>query len=175
MESSPRSRATTEMECLSSPPLPSLPTSHLPPARCRLLRAWWPPNSSPPPPPAPRPTGGWLGWVSPPSSYLDAPSPTPFKDALLRCATLTADARIFGGAAHQVISSAVSPPVSKPKVTRVVLQPADRQARPERGPYSEGWLMTKSQRSGRDRLCQARLPCRPVPVDLRGRCSNCFS
>ncbi|CAO2163824.1 unnamed protein product [Urochloa humidicola] len=68
-----------------------------------------------------------------------------------------------------------SPAVAKPP-PRIILRPSARiPPPPRRTKDAEGWEQVESRYKRKERAAGLRRPRRPVPVDLRGRCFNCFS
>jgi hypothetical protein len=73
-----------------------------------------------------------------------------------------------------------SPPASSSRSSgaspRIVVHPQEfRPLVPCSGPDEDGWETAVSRRSRKKIRRLERCPRRPVPVDLRGRCFNCFS
>jgi len=66
-----------------------------------------------------------------------------------------------------VLSAVKKAPPSLKALTRVVSV--------SNGPDAGGWQRYESRRARKQRLKELRGPRRPVPVNLRGRCFNCFS
>ncbi|TKW38529.1 hypothetical protein SEVIR_1G121200v4 [Setaria viridis] len=118
-----------------------------------------------------------------PSSTQSGVSPISFKDALLkRASQVTSPASSLETTSPHVVKASsleasppqimLAPALEAPSA-RVVLHPTDPRLRC--GPDAEDWWTTESRRTRRTHLRVAQPPRRPVPVDLRGRCFNCFS
>lgn len=64
---------------------------------------------------------------------------------------------------------------AEPAPPKIVLKTRPRQVAVKQDPDELGWQKVESRRTRRARLKELRAPRRPVPLDLRGRCFNCFS
>ncbi|KAG2642375.1 hypothetical protein PVAP13_2KG216930, partial [Panicum virgatum] len=108
-------------------------------------------------------------WVrdSPPTGKSGGATPISFKEALL-----------LGIAARASPQSPRSTPRSSPRGSRprIVVRDAPRQRRsPATVPDTDGWVTAVCRKSRLAVRRAERRPPRPVPVDLRGKCFNCFS
>ncbi|KAK3120200.1 hypothetical protein QOZ80_9AG0683540 [Eleusine coracana subsp. coracana] len=93
--------------------------------------------------------------------------------------SVSAGARSFRDVVASVSAAAPSQPL--PRVAdkpppRIVVRSVVQVPPPgKRGPDADGWVRVESRSSRRQKADLARRPRRPVLVDLRGRCFNCFS
>jgi len=86
-----------------------------------------------------------------------------FRDVLLSGGTLAAAA------------SSQPAVVKAPRPPKAISWARPRPVREVKGPDAGGWQRYESHRARKQRLKELRCPRRPVPVDLWGRCFNCFS
>lgn len=101
-------------------------------------------------------------------------SPTSFLEALLWGGQATMESQGSAAAGRSIPPAAgAAAPRAAP---RIILRDDGRgKARAARAPDEEGWTKMESRRGRLERTRLERRLRRPVPVDLRGKCFNCFS
>ncbi|CAN6180302.1 unnamed protein product [Urochloa humidicola] len=83
---------------------------------------------------------------------------------------------VAAASVDSVATSKLPLPVIAKSPPRIVLRSPVRISPPTRYAQDEdGWEYVESRSERRKRAASSRWPRRPVPVDLRGRCFNCFS
>ena len=166
----------------SPPPPPLLDVGTLPTATSPLPELTPSPVAtfpSPSPPASVTPScaasgrGKSLGWSqeTPPSGKSGGgPSPPSFKEVLLGAIAAAAPPSVGSPRASAPVSPVVT---SSPRI--VLRKGTTRREPPLVGPDAEGWVPAVSRHTRKELHRRGRLPRRPVPADLRGRCFNCFS
>ncbi|KAL6601754.1 hypothetical protein ACP70R_044974 [Stipagrostis hirtigluma subsp. patula] len=99
---------------------------------------------------------------SSPSSSSGGSTSLTFRDALLT--------QVSGSVAVPAPAMQV-----EPRPVKIVLKTRRRQVPAPAAPDAQGWQKVEGRRARKARLRELRGPHRPVPVDLQGRCFNCFS
>ncbi|CAO2189399.1 unnamed protein product [Urochloa humidicola] len=168
-----RPGAATPTTSLPSPLTPS-PTATPPPVAPHSP-ASLSPAASGTPPCIPIGRGKSQRWCrdTPPTGKSGGGAATPsFKDVLLG-GTAGPVAAPAPAIAASPTPAAASPVVIRPRIT--VLPVVNRPQVSSEGPDAEGWFTALSRRTRKENRWLERRPRRSVPVDLRGRCFNCFS
>ncbi|CAN6221335.1 unnamed protein product [Urochloa humidicola] len=111
---------------------------------------------------------------SPPSGKTGGDfSPPSFMEVLLSGAPAVASQESVLPIQMTSAAATGSPPSRAP---RIILKEADRERMlAARAVDADGWTTAESRRARKKQRYQEYRPRRPVPVDLRGRCFNCFS
>jgi hypothetical protein len=151
--------------CLSSAPAhgPATTTAAISSASSPLTALVYPSSLSPSAQPfSPRAGGKEQRWCDASPSSGGSPNTRSFRDVLL------------GDEGRQSAPPSTAPAVSQAP-TKFVLKSRPRQPLPLDKLDGQGWQRVQSRRARKSLRRQLHGPRRPVPVDLWGKCFNCFS